>query len=42
VLGNWDDNEKKLMPERLEKSIEAIRSFGTAGLENTMTTFNGK
>lgn len=42
VLGDWDESERKLMLERLEKSIEAIRSFGTAGLENTMTTFNGK
>lgn len=42
VLGNWSDEEESKLPERLEKSIEVIKSFGTAGLENTMTGFNGK
>lgn len=42
VLGEWDDEESKGLPERLEKSIELIRSFGTAGVNNTMNTFNGK
>ena len=42
VLGKWGDEETKLLPERLEKSIELIKSFGTAGLNNTMNTFNGK
>ena len=42
VLGDWDDEEKIKLPERLEISAEIIRSFGTAGLENTMTQFNGK
>jgi len=42
VLGDWDDAEKAKLPERLEVACEIIRSFGTAGLENTMTTFNGK
>lgn len=42
VLGDWDDSEKTALPERLEVASEIIRSFGTAGLENTMTTFNGK
>lgn len=42
VLGDWDDNEKTALPERLEIASEIIKSFGTAGLENTMTTFNGK
>ena len=42
VLGDWDDNEKTTLPERLELASEIIKSFGTAGLENTMTTFNGK
>ena len=42
VLGEWDEEELKLMPERLEKSCELIKSFGTAGLNNTMNTFNGK
>lgn len=42
VLGEWDEEEKKKLPERLEKSAEVIRSFGTAGINNTMNTFNGK
>ncbi len=42
VLGDWDETEKANLPERLEIGAEIIRSFGTAGLENTMTAFNGK
>jgi PTH1 family peptidyl-tRNA hydrolase len=42
VLGDWDDTEKTALPERLELASEIIKSFGTAGLEITMTTFNGK
>ncbi|WP_367755849.1 aminoacyl-tRNA hydrolase [Flavobacterium sp. WC2421] len=42
VLGDWDDKEKVALPERLETASEIIKSFGTAGLENTMTTYNGK
>lgn len=42
VLGEWDEEEKVKLPERLEVSIQAIESFALAGLGNTMTTFNGK
>ncbi|MFD1094710.1 aminoacyl-tRNA hydrolase [Salegentibacter chungangensis] len=42
VLGEWDEEEQKKLPERLEKSAELIKSFGTAGVSNTMNTFNGK
>lgn len=42
VLGEWDEDEKTKLPERLEVAYEIIKSFGTAGLENTMTSFNGK
>ena len=42
VLGEWDAEEKAALPERLELASEIIKSFGTAGLENTMTAFNGK
>lgn len=42
VLGDWDDAEKTALPERLEISSEIIKSFGTAGLELTMTSYNGK
>lgn len=42
VLGEWDDSEKAALPERLELASEIIKSFGTTGLEITMTAFNGK
>ena len=42
VLGEWNEEESKLLPERLEKSVELIKSFGTAGISNTMNVFNGK
>lgn len=42
VLGDWNEAENAALPERLEVASEIIKSFGTAGLENTMNTFNGK
>lgn len=42
VLGEWNEDEKTKLTERLELASEIIKSFGTAGLENTMTAFNGK
>ena len=42
VLSKFDKEEIKLLPERLDKSCELIKSFGTAGLHNTMNSFNGK
>lgn len=42
VLGNWDEEESQKLPERLDKSFDLIKSFGTAGINNTMNSFNGK
>lgn len=42
VLGEWTNEEAEKLKERYEKSIELIKSFGTAGINNTMNTFNGK
>lgn len=42
VLGDWTNEEEDKMPERLETSHKLIKSFGTAGINNTMNTFNGK
>ena len=42
VLGDWSADELQLLPERLSKATELIVSFGLAGLNNTMNTFNGK
>jgi PTH1 family peptidyl-tRNA hydrolase len=40
VLGTWDEEEKKILDERIPVVIERIRSYGTAGTELTMTAFN--
>ena len=41
VLGEWDEEEKEALPERLEKSTELIRSFALSGVKHTMNQFNG-
>jgi PTH1 family peptidyl-tRNA hydrolase len=42
VLSPWTEEEISLLPERLNLSVEVIKSFGTAGIKNTMNEFNGK
>lgn len=42
VLGEWSEEESTQLKERLNIATEAIKSFGTAGLTNTMNTYNGK
>lgn len=42
VLGEWTPEEEAKLPERLDQSLELIKSFGTAGITITMNTFNGK
>lgn len=42
VLGEWNEDEKVKLTERLDKSVEIIQSFALAGLGNTMNEFNGK
>ncbi|SFJ89429.1 aminoacyl-tRNA hydrolase [Myroides guanonis] len=42
VLGEWTEEEKVALKERLEVSSEILTSFALAGLNNTMNTFNGK
>lgn len=42
VLGEWNDEEKAKLPERLDIATEIIQSFALSGLENTMNSFNGK
>ena len=42
VLGEWNAEEENALEERLEKSVGAIKSFGTIGLERAMNFFNGK
>ena len=42
VLGEWNKEETSLLIERLPIAAKIVTSFGTAGLANTMNTFNGK
>jgi PTH1 family peptidyl-tRNA hydrolase len=42
VLGEWSDEEKENLIERLEISSQIITSFALAGLNETMNQYNGK
>jgi len=42
VLGKWEADEEKQLPERLKLSCEIIESFALAGINITMNTYNGK
>ncbi|MEL1244718.1 aminoacyl-tRNA hydrolase [Flavobacterium sp. DGU11] len=42
VLGEWDEQEKAKLPERLDMAAEAVKSFVLSGLANTMSSYNGK
>lgn len=42
VLGNWSDDEKEVLNDRIPVAIGIIKSFGTAGIQLTMTQFNNK
>lgn len=41
VLGEWNDEERKSLTERLERSAQLIISFVLSGVKNTMNQFNG-
>lgn len=42
VLGEWTQEEESAMIERIPFSVNAVTSFITTGLANTMNEFNGK
>ena len=42
VLGEWTDEQRQAMPERLKVFVDAIRSFATVGCAMTMNFFNKK
>ncbi len=42
VLGEWTEAEKEKLSERLNTSVELIKSFVLSGVNNTMNSFNGK
>ena len=41
VLGEWNEEERDQLTERLEKASELVKSFVLAGVKNTMNQFNG-
>lgn len=42
VLGEWTDEEKQALPERLKIAAEIIPSFCLQGIDRTMNLFNNK
>jgi len=42
VLGKWSENEVRELPDKITTCHDIIRSFGTAGVEKTMNTFNSR
>lgn len=40
VLGNWNEEEKKVLPERLDRCGALINSFVLQGVNTTMNEFN--
>ncbi|MGC9470119.1 MAG: aminoacyl-tRNA hydrolase [Bacteroidales bacterium] len=40
VLGPWSEEEKKLLPQRIELAGEIILQFGVLGVERTMNLYN--
>ena len=42
VLGRWSERERKELPFICDKAADAIRSFGTIGVERTMNICNTK
>jgi peptidyl-tRNA hydrolase, PTH1 family len=42
VLSKWSEEEQKVISEKANTCIEIIKSFGTIGLELTMSAFNKK
>lgn len=42
VLGEWTKEEVEILPAKIELAGEAIKGFGTIGLERTMNTYNSK
>lgn len=40
VLGQWSEDEKETMPERLSRSIEVISAFVLSGIARTMNQYN--
>ena len=41
VLGEWKVSERDIIDKRMPKVVDAIVSFGMAGIGNTMNSYNG-
>lgn len=42
VLKRWNEEEQKLLDERIEKAVEMIKSFISIGVDRTMSLFNNR
>jgi PTH1 family peptidyl-tRNA hydrolase len=42
VLGEWTTEEENQLQERLEKSVQIVKSFVSIGIDRTMSDFNNK
>lgn len=42
VLGEWTEEEKKILDQRIDVATQVIKSFATAGLQRTMNDFSNK
>lgn len=42
VLGKFPPEDMAIMPDKLKRAAEIIKSFCLAGIENTMNQFNNK
>lgn len=42
VLGQWSREEEKELPFLIDQCMDAVKSFGTIGIERTMNVFNTK
>jgi PTH1 family peptidyl-tRNA hydrolase len=42
VLSAFDEDEQTALPELLDRVVEVVKSFGTIGVERTMTVFNNR
>ena len=40
VLGSWDKDELLKLPERIDKCIDAVKTYATLGIAQTMNRFN--
>ncbi|MDC8005968.1 aminoacyl-tRNA hydrolase [Aureisphaera galaxeae] len=42
VLGEWNEEEESKLKERLDMASKIVESFGLAGVQITMNSYNGK